>query len=94
MSNASQTKPRWHALPADAVAEQLQVDPERGLSGAEAARRLEQYGPNTLAGKRTEPGWQAFLRQYRDSMQIILVAAALISVILAGQLGTGSSSSG
>ena len=88
MSDSSQVKPRWHALTAEAVAEQLQVDPAEGLSSAEAARRLTTYGPNTLSAKKEEPGWKAFLRQYRDYMQIILVAAAAISLVLAGQVGT------
>ena len=88
MSDSSQVKPRWHALTAEAVAEQLQVDPAEGLSGAEAAKRLTKYGPNTLSAKKEEPGWKAFLRQYRDYMQLILVAAAAISLVLAGQVGT------
>ncbi len=62
--------------------------PTEGLSGAEAAKRLTKYGPNTLSAKKEEPGWKAFLRQYRDYMQIILVAAAVISLVLAGQVGT------
>ena len=34
----------------------------KGLSSAEALQRLQKYGPNKLAGKQKEPGWQAFLR--------------------------------
>jgi P-type Ca2+ transporter type 2C len=84
----AQNGPEWYRLAPDAVAEQLQVDPQRGLSAAEAQKRLQQYGPNQLAGKKKEPGWQAFLRQYRDFMQIILLAAALVSFFLARQVNT------
>src|SRR3954453_22775379 len=58
----------WHRLTQEAVAQKLQVDPARGLSAAEAQQRLQKYGPNALAGKQKESGWQAFLRQYRDFM--------------------------
>ena len=59
----------------EAVARQLKVDPAKGLSAAEAQQRLQQYGPNELAAKKKESGLQAFLRQYKDFMQIILLAA-------------------
>lgn len=71
----------WHALAPAEVASHLQVDPARGLTAAEAQQRLQQYGPNRLAKKPKEPGWKAFLRQYRDLMQIILVVTGLVSLI-------------
>jgi Ca2+-transporting ATPase len=37
-------------------------------------------GVNKLAEARTEPGWRAFLHQYRDLMQLVLVGAAIVSV--------------
>ena len=79
---------KWYSLTIDAVANQLQVDPSGGLSKSEAQQRLQKYGPNKLAGKRKEPGWQAFLRQYQDFMQIILVGAAIVNQIFTGQWGT------
>ena len=72
---------RWYQMPAADVARSLEVDPARGLSTAEAQARLAKVGPNQLAGKKKEPGWQAFLRQYKDFMQIILLAAAVINFI-------------
>ena len=50
-----------------------------GFRAAVAQRRLQQYGPNQLAEKKKEPGWQAFLRQYQDLIQIILLGAAIIN---------------
>jgi P-type Ca2+ transporter type 2C len=75
-------------MTADAVAQQLKVEPAKGLSSSEAQQRLQQYGPNKLAAKKKEPGWQAFLRQYRDFMQIILVAAAIINYVFTQDLST------
>jgi Ca2+-transporting ATPase len=48
----------WHRLTAEAVAQNLGVDPAKGLSKAEAEKRLQQYGPNQLAGKRRRRGFK------------------------------------
>ncbi|HET9224790.1 MAG TPA: HAD-IC family P-type ATPase, partial [Roseiflexaceae bacterium] len=80
-------KTAWYRLSADDIARQLQVDPAKGLSAAEVQARLQKYGPNQLAGKKKEPGWQAFLRQYKDFMQIILVVSSVLSLLI-GQVST------
>ena len=69
-------RPGWYASEVSAVARELGVEPERGLSVEEAASRLGSHGPNRLTGAKKESGLQAFVRQYRDFMQIILLAAA------------------
>ena len=66
-----------------------QVEPEHGLTSDEAAERLERYGPNRFAEAKAEPRWHAFLRQYRDPMQIVLLAAGVISIYPVKQPGTG-----
>lgn len=88
MTAATETQPKWYGLTAEAAAQQLQVDPAKGLSAAEAQQRLQQYGPNKLAGKAKEPGWQAFLRQYKDFMQILLVGTAVVNQIFTQELST------
>jgi Ca2+-transporting ATPase len=82
------TRPTWHASEASAVAAELGVEPERGLTVEEARRRLQQHGPNRLAEAKKESGFQAFVRQYRDFMQLILLAAALINLLVTGDAGT------
>jgi magnesium-transporting ATPase (P-type) len=42
--------PTWHGSDAAAVAQELNVEPEHGLSAEEAGRRLRTQGPNRLAG--------------------------------------------
>jgi P-type Ca2+ transporter type 2C len=79
----------WFALGGDAVAAELGVDTHSGLSTEEAAARLEQYGPNRFAAGKTEPRWHAFVRQYRDGMQIVLLAAGIASLWPLGETGTG-----
>lgn len=76
---------KWYAITPAEVASQLQVDTARGLSKTEVQQRLQQYGPNKLADKKKEPGWQAFLRQYRDLMQIILLVAAAVNQLFTGK---------
>jgi Ca2+-transporting ATPase len=79
----------WHGLTAEEACERLDVDPRPGLEAAEVERRRQQYGPNKLAEAAQEPGWRAFLRQYRDLMQLVLVGAAVVSMAALQEFGTG-----
>ena len=79
----------WHTLSADQVLRSEGADGQRGLSSAEAAARAQRFGPNKLAAAKAEPRWHAFLRQYRDPMQIVLLAAGIGSLYPLKQLGTG-----
>src|SRR4029453_3960152 len=81
-------RPGWHGAVASAVAAELGVDPERGVGARGGARRLQSRGPNRLTAAKKESGFQAFLRQYRDFMQIILLAAAIINLLVTGDVGT------
>src|SRR5215475_33899 len=79
----------WYALsPVDAAA-RLGGSPVSGLSGAEAASRLASVGPNKFAEVAVEPRWRAFVRQYRDPMQIVLLVAGIGSLYPLKELGTG-----
>ena len=71
---------QWFALAGEAVAAALEVDAHAGLSPAEAATRLERYGPNAFAATKTESRLQAFVRQYRDPMQIVLLVAGIVTI--------------
>ena len=88
MADTVQEQPKWYSMTPEAVAQQLKVDPAKGLSAAEAQQRLQQYGPNVLAAKKKESGWHAFLRQYKDFMQILLVGVAVISLVVTREVGT------
>ena len=79
----------WYALEPGAVTERLNVSAESGLSGAEAASRLAGVGPNKFAEVAVEPRWRAFVRQYRDPMQIVLLIAGIGSLYPLKELGTG-----
>ena len=61
--------------------QELDSTPE-GLTGAEAARRLEQYGPNELQEGGRKSVLRIFLEQFADFLVIILILAAVVSAIL------------
>ena len=50
-----------------------------GLASEEAARRLEEYGPNVLKEKKRKTAFMMFLDQFKDFMIIVLIAAAVIA---------------
>lgn len=65
----------------DDVAKALNVNPDTGLSSAEAARRLEEFGPNRLKSKPPVPKWKKFLLQFKDPLVYLLLAATAISLV-------------
>src|SRR5262245_49254430 len=72
----------WYARDPEHVARALDVDPRTGLSADRAAELLQRNGPNALPEEKPKPGWQRLLEQYRSYMQIILVAAAVVSLLI------------
>jgi P-type Ca2+ transporter type 2C len=79
----------WHTLQPSEAADRLGVKTVSGLSGTEAASRLASVGPNRFAEVAVEPRWRAFVRQYRDPMQIVLLVAGIGSLYPLKELGTG-----
>ncbi|SDL80112.1 potassium and/or sodium efflux P-type ATPase [Geoalkalibacter ferrihydriticus] len=71
----------WHARSPDEVLQELEAQ-KAGLSAEEAAKRLEKYGPNSLARGKKESALSRFLRQFKNILIYILVAAAVISGLL------------
>lgn len=76
-------RPDWYARSPEEVAHLLGVDPETGLSGARVAEQRAAHGPNALPEEQPRPALLRFLDQYRSYMQIILVAAAVVSFVIA-----------
>ena len=72
----------WHALQPGEILKQLATPPEIGLSTEEAARRLQQYGPNQLT-EAPRPGFLALLwDQLNNFVVLMLIVAAVISGII------------
>jgi Ca2+-transporting ATPase len=79
----------WHAMSVEEALAAQGVDAARGLSAADVTQRRAKYGPNKFAEQKPEPRWQAFLRQYRDIMQIVLLVAGIASIYPVGEVSTG-----
>jgi magnesium-transporting ATPase (P-type) len=79
---------RPHALPADAVLEQLRAASD-GLTADEAAARLEAVGPNRLPAPPKEGLLKRFFKHFHDLLIYILIAAAAITAVLGHWVDTG-----
>ena len=73
---------RWYALDSAQVTGNLGVVVSSGLSAADAAGRLKRDGPNELPVEQPPSPLQRFLAQYTSYMQIILVGAAIVSLVI------------
>ena len=71
----------WHSLSCKETEEFLHTS-EEGLSDAEAAKRLEQYGKNNLRQKKPKSIAKMIWEQLTDLMVIILFLAAAFSLIM------------
>jgi Ca2+-transporting ATPase len=72
----------WHGMTIDAAAAQLETDLAKGLAPETAARRLQTYGPNRLAPKKTQGPLLRFLLQFYQPLVLILLAAAGVTLAL------------
>lgn len=73
------TQPAYR-IPATAAVAALESDASQGLSQAEAARRLLQFGPNELATAAPVSHWRRLLAQFTNPLVLLLLGATLISV--------------
>jgi Ca2+-transporting ATPase len=71
----------WHALDAKEVLRHLQVE-ENGLTSAEAASRLTQYGENQLREAPRPTFWHMLWEQLNNFVVILLIVASVISALL------------
>jgi len=72
----------WHLLTPEEALLRLSSDPDRGLSGVEAARRLQRVGPNEIQEGACRGPVRLLLEQFTDFMILVLLAAAIISGII------------
>ena len=79
----------WHTLSAEEVLRRTGADAQDGLSTAEAEVRTGRFGPNRFTAAETESRLHAFLRQYADPMQLVLLVAGIGSLYPLKEVGTG-----
>ncbi len=85
---AFQTQNQWHALSTENALERLDASAE-GLSHAEAAKRLEEYGPNRLPEAARRNGFLRFLQHFHHILIYVLLGAAVITAALDHWIDTG-----
>ncbi len=68
----------WHCLTIEQSFE-ITGSNSGGLSTFDSKLRLTENGPNELQQKKPVPAWVFFIRQFKDFMIVVLLAAAVIS---------------
>ncbi len=80
----------WHSHTIDQAVGALETDLSAGLTPDQAQARLSRYGPNELA-ERPRPGfWQLLLAQFNNFLVIILIVAAVVSLLLGETVEAGA----
>ncbi|KAF2237376.1 calcium-transporting P [Viridothelium virens] len=64
------------------TAERLQSSITHGLSPSEVQARIHNYGLNELPHEEPEPLWLRFLKQFRETLILLLLGSAAISLIM------------
>src|SRR5215467_8963675 len=79
----------WHAMSADGVVTSLATNREKGLDAAEAARRLQTYGPNRLPEGRKRGPLMRFVSQFNNILVYVLLAAGFTKLMLSLWIDAG-----
>ncbi len=64
------------------LAKDFDTDLKNGLTEAQVNVNREKFGKNELEKKQKVPMWKRFLLQFKDALTLILIAAAIISIIV------------
>ena len=70
---------RAHTTPVADIAALVRTDVKDGLTASEAARRLEDDGPNKVEGAKGLSLWKIFMRQISNSLTIVLLIVMVLS---------------
>jgi len=72
----------WHTLDVEKALEVLKSDRQAGLTTQEAAKRLEQYGPNELEEAPGRSTLAIIWDQFKNIMLLMLILVAIVSAAL------------
>ncbi len=72
----------WHCLSAEEALARLEVNAGQGLTPAEAARRLERYGPNKLAEQPPTSPLKLLFEQVKSFLILLLFGASLLAAAI------------
>jgi Mg2+-importing ATPase len=80
MAGSSEYSDKYWAEPPGSLLEQLQSKTD-GLTATEAARRLQQFGPNALEAREKATPLKLFLGQFKSPIVLILLFATGVSAV-------------
>ncbi|SLM35222.1 calcium mangenease p-type [Lasallia pustulata] len=72
----------YSLLSAEETKQRLASSLTHGLTPSDAAARLLQYGANELPHEEPEPLWLRFLKQFKETLILLLLASAVISYLM------------
>ena len=72
----------YSLLTPEETQQRLNTSLTRGLSPSEAEARLLQHGTNELPHEKPEPLWFRFLKQFKETLILLLLASAAVSFIM------------
>lgn len=71
----------WYQKPADQIFQELDTKKD-GLTAKQAAKKLEEVGPNELKEEESRSFFSKLVDQFKDVLILILIAAALVSAFV------------
>ncbi len=77
---------KWHSIEIDGVLTALETARE-GISDEEAAKRLQEYGPNELKEEKKQQWYHILWEQFTSLLVIVLIVSAAVSGYLAWREG-------
>ncbi|HCC86535.1 MAG TPA: ATPase, partial [Porphyromonadaceae bacterium] len=86
---SKQQSDQYYSQPVEDVLRQFGVDLHSGLSEQAAKERLAEHGPNRLESTKQKSVYTIFLEQFKSSMVLILLVAAVISGVIGVMEGEG-----
>jgi P-type Ca2+ transporter type 2C len=82
MNSSAKPPIAGHGLTAEAVAAHFEVNPQAGLTSAQARERLAQYGANRLPEAPPRSPWHVLLAQFKSILILILIGAAGLAALV------------
>lgn len=73
----------FYNQPTEKILRQFSINEKSGLSMEQISELQAKYGPNKLKEKKKKSNMQRFFDQFKDVMILILIAAAVISFVIA-----------